>query len=126
MAETRERGVDFILDASGKAHFQKNLDCLAIGGSLVVLGYNSGSQVNIDFSVLMHKDINFIGGDLRYLFYAKVESIFSDAAAKIWPLIESVLIKPVIGKAFSFSEATEAYRALVTHRIPGKILLVSQ
>lgn len=63
---------------------------------------------------------------MRHLFYANVESIFSDAAAKIWPLIENGHIKPVIGKEFSFSEATEAYRALEEHSIAGKILLVSQ
>lgn len=124
--ETGEKGVDVILDTSGRADFQKNLDCLAIGGSLVVLGSNSGSPTNIDLSVLMHKNINVLGGDLRHLFYANVESIFSDAAAKIWPLIENGHIKPVIGREFSFSEATEAYRALEEHSIAGKILLVSQ
>ncbi|XP_073015537.1 uncharacterized protein [Primulina eburnea] len=103
---TGERGVDFILDGSGGAHFQKNIDCLAVGGSLIILGSNSKSWANIDLSVLMHKDINVI--------------------AKIWPKIESGHIKPIIGKEFSFSEATEAYKALVARRIAGKILLVSQ
>ncbi|XP_073145156.1 uncharacterized protein [Henckelia pumila] len=125
-AETRERGVDIILDASGRADFRKNLDCLAKGGSLVVLGSNCGSWVDIDLSVLMDKDINVIGGDLRNIFYSKIRSIFHDAAAKIWPLIQAGHIKLIIGKEFSFSEATEAYRALAGHNIAGKILLVSQ
>ncbi|XP_073145157.1 uncharacterized protein [Henckelia pumila] len=119
-------GVDIILDASGRADFRKNLDCLAKGGSLVVLGSNCGSWVDIDLSVLMDKDINVIGGDLRNIFYSKIRSIFHDAAAKIWPLIQAGHIKLIIGKEFSFSEATEAYRALAGHNIAGKILLVSQ
>ncbi|XP_073145719.1 uncharacterized protein [Henckelia pumila] len=123
-AETGERGVDIILDASGSAHFQKNLDCLAQGGSLVILGCNSGSRVKIDLSVLMHKDVKVIGGDLRYQFPTDLVSIFSKAAAKIWPLIESEHIKPKIGKTFSFAEATEAFIALEDCSIAGNILLV--
>ncbi|XP_073041479.1 uncharacterized protein [Primulina eburnea] len=126
-AETGEKGVDIILDLSGRDHFQKNLDCLATGGSLVIFGQKLGSRVNVDLSVIVEKDINVVGGDLHnrgLLAYEETKLHLLDVVAKIWPLIEAGHIQPIIGKIFSFSEAGEAHRALEKCSIPGKLLLV--
>ncbi|XP_073154106.1 uncharacterized protein [Henckelia pumila] len=120
-AETGEKGVDIVLDVDDRDHFQKNLDCLAIGGSLVILGFKNENQINIDISVLVKKDINVIGGDLENLSSARIGSLFSEAGARFWPLIEGGHMRPVIGKVFRFSEAAEAHRALEKHSIPGKM-----
>ncbi|XP_073035594.1 uncharacterized protein [Primulina eburnea] len=118
-AETGEKGVDIILDVSGRDHFKKNLDCLARGGSLVILGHKFGDEVDIDLSFLAKKDVSVIGADTRklHLFQTKFLS-------KFWPLIEAGHVKPIIGKIFTFSEAAEAHRALEKSSIPGKLLLV--
>ncbi|XP_073128887.1 uncharacterized protein [Henckelia pumila] len=125
---SREKaGVNVILDVSHRDHFQKNLDCLAVGGTLISLGLKSNvHRIDIDLSILMKKDINVIGVDLRRQSFMAIESILSDAVGKLWPLIEAGHIKPIIGKVFNFSHATEAYRALKEQSIQGKILLVAQ
>ncbi|XP_073128638.1 uncharacterized protein [Henckelia pumila] len=108
-AETKGKGVDIILDGSGIEHFQKNLDCLARGGSLVVLGAKVGGLVDIDLSVLMKKDITIIGVDMQNLSFANRHRLLSDAVAKFWPLIEAGYIKPIIGKIFTFTEAVKEH-----------------
>ncbi|XP_073144977.1 uncharacterized protein [Henckelia pumila] len=124
-AETGETGVDIILDVSGKDHFQKNMDCLAKGGSIVVSGYKISSWVDVDLSSLMKKDTSIKGVDLRTIdILNESDQLWSDVEAKFWPLIEDGHIKPIIGKIFSFTEAAKAHRALEEGCIPGKLLLV--
>lgn len=56
--------MDIILDVNGSSdYFQKNLDCLAIGGSLVILGHKGGILASINNSVLVAKDISVVGAD---------------------------------------------------------------
>ncbi|XP_075499920.1 uncharacterized protein LOC142538489 [Primulina tabacum] len=111
-AETGEKGVDIILDVCGRDHFQKNMDCLAKGGSLVISGHEIGSRMDIDLSFLMKKGISIIGADVRSIDLFERRRLWSDVAATLWPLIEDGHIKPIIGKIFSFDEAAEAHRAL--------------
>ncbi|KZV14450.1 hypothetical protein F511_43103 [Dorcoceras hygrometricum] len=123
-AETGEKGVDIVLDLSGRDNFQKNLYCLARDGSLVTTGHHVKSQVDVDLSILMEKNISVIGGNFHILGFPGRMPIQSDVAAQFWPLIEAGHIKPIIGKIFNFSEAQEAHRALEEKRYPGKMLLI--
>ncbi|XP_073143679.1 uncharacterized protein [Henckelia pumila] len=123
-AETGEKGVDIILDASGRDYFQNNMDCLAEGGSVVISGHKIGSRVDVDLSFLVKKGISIIGADVANISYLEREQIWYDVAAKFWPLIEDGHIEPIIGKIFSFTEVAEAHTALEEGCIPGKLLLV--
>ncbi|XP_073147316.1 uncharacterized protein [Henckelia pumila] len=118
-AETGEKGMDIILDVSGIENLQKNMGCLARGGSLVISGFKIGSQVDLDIFSLMKKDISIID-------CVGMRRLWSNVAAKIWPLIEAGHIKPIIGKIFTFNEAAEGHRALEEGSIPGKLLLVPE
>ncbi|XP_073274547.1 uncharacterized protein [Primulina huaijiensis] len=125
-AETGGKGVNIILDVSGRDNFQKNMDCLARGGSLVISGFKTGSLLELDLSSLMKKDISVIGADIRNLNDIRMSQLWSDVAEKIWPLIENGRIKPIIGKIFTFAEAAEAHKAFEECSIFGKLLLVPE
>ncbi|XP_073031303.1 uncharacterized protein [Primulina eburnea] len=125
-AETGGKGVNIILDVSGRDNFQKNMDCLARGGSLVISGFKTGSLVELDLSSLMKKDISVIGADIWNLNHRRMSQLWSDVAEKIWPLIENGRIKPIIGKIFTFAEAADAHRAFEECSIFGKLLLVPE
>lgn len=58
--------MDIIVDINGSDYFQRNVDCLAICGSLVNLGVKGGNCANIEMSVLGAKDIRVVGSYLSF------------------------------------------------------------
>ncbi|XP_073298125.1 uncharacterized protein [Primulina huaijiensis] len=113
-AETGGKGVDIIVDVNGRDYFRRNVDCLAIDGSLVSLGAKSGRCADIEISVLGAKDIRVVGGggELLRLTSERLGWLLSNVAVRFWPLIEAGSVRPIIGAIFSFSQAAEAHRAL--------------
>ncbi|KAG8377253.1 hypothetical protein BUALT_Bualt08G0009000 [Buddleja alternifolia] len=123
-AETKGKGVNIILDLVGRDYIEKNFDCLAIGGALIVIGYETGSNTIFDLQKLYQKKISVLGAWTQRLSNEKIEQLLIEAQNDVWPLISRGHITPIIGKAFKFSEAVNAHRAKEKYVFPGKILLV--
>src|SRR5919107_390756 len=54
-AETDGRGVDVVLDNMGAKYLGRNIDALAVGGRLVVIGMQGGTKAELDLGTLMGK-----------------------------------------------------------------------
>jgi NADPH2:quinone reductase len=120
---TNGKGVDVILDMVGGDYMPGNIDSLAIEGRLVFINAMNGREVQLDLSKVMAKRLIITGSMLRSREVTFKATIAKNLEQKIWPLIESGAIKPVIYKIFNAEDAAEAHRLMESSTHTGKIVL---
>lgn len=120
---TGSRGVDLILDMVGGSYVEKNLRSLALEGRLVQIAFLQQSKVDIDLLPIMTKRITFTGSTLRPRTVAQKAAIARDLLTRVWPLLESGRVKPVIHATFPLNEARLAHELMESSLHIGKIML---
>jgi NADPH2:quinone reductase len=121
---TGARGVDIVLDMVGGPYFEKNISLLTFEGRLVQIAFLEGSTVS-DFDVMpiMLRRLTVTGSTLRPRSVEEKDNIARALRERVWPLLESGLIKTVIYKIFPVSEVAEAHRMMERSEHTGKIVL---
>jgi NADPH2:quinone reductase len=122
-ALTNGAGVNVILDMIGGDYMPGNIDSLAIEGRLVFINAMNGREVQLDLGKVMAKRLIITGSMLRSREVTFKAAIAKNLEQKIWPLIESGAIKPVIYKIFNAEDAAEAHRLMESSTHTGKIVL---
>ena len=122
---TAGRGVDVILDMVGGGYFARNMKILALEGRLVQIAYLQGGKAEIDLGSLMMKRQTLTGSTLRPRSVAEKGVIAAALREKVWPLIESGKIAPVIFKTFPLAQAADAHRLMESNSHIGKIVLTT-
>ncbi|WP_121812705.1 NAD(P)H-quinone oxidoreductase [Mucilaginibacter kameinonensis] len=120
---THSVGVNVILDMIGGDYMPGNIDSLAIEGRLVMINAMNGREVKLDLSKVMAKRLIITGSMLRSREVAFKTAIAKNLEQKIWPLIESGAIKPVIYKTFGAEDAAAAHKLMESSTHTGKIVL---
>jgi putative PIG3 family NAD(P)H quinone oxidoreductase len=120
---TEGRGADVVLDVIGAKYLARNIDVLAPGGRLVVIGLQGGRRAELDLSALMAKRAALSAATLRYRSDEETATIVAAVREYVWPLIESGAVKPVIDRVLPMSEAAEAHRVVEAGEHVGKVLL---
>ncbi|HYB92271.1 MAG TPA: NAD(P)H-quinone oxidoreductase, partial [Candidatus Binataceae bacterium] len=64
-AATNGRGVDMILDSIGAAYLAGNIESLAPGGRLVLIGLMHGTRAEIDLAQVVRRHLKIYGSTLR-------------------------------------------------------------
>jgi putative PIG3 family NAD(P)H quinone oxidoreductase len=122
-SETDGRGVDVILDNMGASYLGRNLDSLALGGRLIVLGLQGGATGELNLGTLMAKRGTVHAAGLRARNPAQKAAVVSETEANVWPMIEAGTVRPVIDRVLSLDEAAEAHRLVSSSEHIGKVLL---
>ena len=125
MEATEGKGADVILDMVGGDYIPKNLSCLAVEGRLVQIAFLKGSKAEINLVPIMMKRQTLTGSTLRPRSVAQKGEIAQSLQAKVWPLLESGKIAPVIFKTFPLAQAADAHRLMESSAHVGKIVLVT-
>ncbi len=120
---THYKGVNVILDMIGGSYAPANLNCLAEDGRLVMINTTKGKDAVMDLSLLMRKRLTVTGSALRARDEDFKGSIARALEEKVWPLIETGQIKPVIDKVFNAHDAAGAHRLMESSTHIGKIVL---
>jgi len=120
---TGGRGVDLILDIVGGDYLQRNLDCLATDGRLMQIALQKGPKTAINLLPILLKSLTLTGSTLRPRSVAAKALIAEALKEKVWPLLESRRIKPVVYATFALEKAGEAHRLMESSRHMGKIVL---
>ncbi len=118
------KGVDVILDMVGGGYIERNIEALAADGRLVNIAYLQGSKAEINFLPVMLKRLTITGSTLRPQTVGRKGAIAAALKERIWPLIASGGIKPVIHATFPLAKAAEAHRLMESGNHFGKIVLV--
>lgn len=123
-AERFANRADVILDIIGAKYLPRNIDALAVGGRLVVIGLQGGVTGELNLGKLLAKRGTIMASGLRARSVDDKGAICRDVVDNIWPLIAAGTIRPVVHAAVPLAEAAEAHRMLEAGEHFGKILLV--
>jgi putative PIG3 family NAD(P)H quinone oxidoreductase len=120
-----EGGADVILDIMGAAYLERNIQALASGGRITVIGLQGGRKAELDMSALMAKRGSISVTTLRARPVEEKAAIVRAVREKVWPLVESGAIRPIIDRRLPMAQAAEAHRIVESSDHIGKILLVN-
>ena len=122
-ALTNGAGVNVILDMIGGDYMPGNIDSLAVEGRLVMINAMNGREVQLDLGKVMAKRLIITGSMLRSRDTAFKAAIAQNLEQKIWPLLSSGKIRPIVYKTFDAGEAAEAHKLMESSTHTGKIVL---
>ena len=116
---TGSRGVDIILDIVGGDYLQRNIECLAMHGRLIQIGLLGSSRAEINLRPVMQKRLTITGSTLRTRSVDEKGAIARALEARVWPLLASRQVAPVIDRTLSLADAAEAHRLLEAGEVIG-------
>jgi putative PIG3 family NAD(P)H quinone oxidoreductase len=122
-AATNNRGVDVILDSIGAAYLSANLEALAHGGALILIGLMKGAKAEIDLSSVLRRHLRIYGSTLRTRSAAEKARIVSAFIERFGPALEAGRLRPPIYKVLRLEQAAEAHRLMQASEHFGKIVL---
>ncbi|WPU98112.1 NAD(P)H-quinone oxidoreductase [Mucilaginibacter sp. cycad4] len=120
---TNSKGVNVILDMIGGDYLPGNIDSLAVEGRLVMINAMNGREVQLDLGKVMAKRLIITGSMLRSRETAFKATIAQNLEQKIWPLLSSGKIRPIVYKTFDAGDAAEAHKLMESNTHTGKIVL---
>lgn len=123
--QTGGRGADVILDIIGGKYLAQNVDALADGGRLVIIGMQGGRKAELDISKLLAKRGSVSATALRSRPAAQKAAIVAGVRDEVWPLIAAGKIRTVIDRRLPMTEAADAHRLVDSNAHLGKVLLVT-
>lgn len=121
---TDSKGVDVILDMIGGDYFPRNLKCMADDARLVQIAIQNGPKAEINLLPIMLKRLAITGSTLRARDDAFKAAIATKLLEKVWPLLASGQIKPVIHSTFALTDAAKAHQLMESSQHIGKIILM--
>ncbi len=120
---TDGKGVNVAIDMVAGSYVNREIQCLADDGRLVVIALLGGAKGEVNFGEIMRRRLTVTGSTLRPRSVAFKHDIAQKLRARVWPLLESGAIKPVIFKSFPLAQAADAHALMETSTHIGKIML---
>ena len=121
---TNRRGVDLILDMVGGDYVARNIETLATDGRLVQIGLLGSYKAQVNLIALMQRRATLTGSTLRARSVAEKGAIAAALRQRVWPLLESGAVMPVIHATFPLRSAADAHRVMDSSEHIGKLVLV--
>jgi putative PIG3 family NAD(P)H quinone oxidoreductase len=125
LAETSGHGADVILDMVGGDYIARNYEAAAEDGRIVQIAFLKGTVAQANFARLMVKRLTHTGSTLRIRSVAFKAALADELQAKVWPLLASGRIGPVIDKVYPLGEAAKAHARMESGENIGKIVLAA-
>ncbi len=119
----REGGANVILDIVGGPNIERNFKAATHDARIIQLAFALGSKVNLNLMPVMLKRLTYTGSTLRTRSPAFKARIAQELEARVWPLIESGKIKPVVHAVFPLAGAAKAHSLMESGTHIGKIVL---
>ncbi len=105
---TSGKGVNVILDMVAGAYIAREIECMAEDGRLVIIAVQGGVKAEFNAGMVLRKRLTITGSTLRPRSLEFKTAIARALKEKVWPLLESGAIKPVIHSTFAAVDASEA------------------
>lgn len=120
---TNGDGVDLTLDMVGGDYVMKNWKAAAVEGRIVQIAALNGVSDDANFSLLMMKRLVHTGSTLRPRDDGFKTNVGGTLVKKVWPLIESGQVKPVMHSTFPLAQASRGHALMESNKHIGKIVL---
>lgn len=121
--QTGGRGADVVLDVVGGAYLGRNVDVLAVDGTLVVIGMQGGSRGELNLGQLLAKRARVVGTTLRGRPAEQKSQIVAEVRDQVWPMLADGRVRPVVHDVMPISDVAAAHELLESSRHIGKIAL---
>lgn len=120
---TDGRGVDVILDNMGASYLARNVDALADGGRLVIIGMQGGAKAELNIGQLLSKRGSVIATALRSRPADAKAAICAAVVEHVWPLVADGRVRPIVDCTMPLEDVADAHRRMDDGSHTGKILL---
>ena len=122
-AYTDGRGADLILDHIGAKYLAANMEALALGGSLIIIGVMGGIKAELNLVRMMVKRQRIIGSVLRSRPVQEKARIVAEFTQTVMPRLVDRTIVPLIHEVVPLEKVREAHETMEQSRHFGKIVL---
>jgi len=116
-------GFSTVLDVVGGEEIDRNLQAVALRGTIVQVGLMAGGQVPVNVGLLMGKRAHWIGTTLRARPIEEKVAVTRRFASEMLPLFDDGRLKPVIDRRYPLAEIAEAHRVMESNANAGKIVI---
>ena len=118
MQITENRGVDVVVELLANVNLGHDLEILATGGRMVVIG--SRGTVTIDPRFTMMKEATIVGMTVWGATDKEVRAIYAALGAGL----ANGTLTPVVGRELPLAEAAQAHHDIMEKKAYGKIVLI--
>jgi putative PIG3 family NAD(P)H quinone oxidoreductase len=116
-------GVAVVLDSIGAPYLAQNVEVLAPGGRLVVIGLMGGARGELDLGMVLMKRATVIGSTLRVRPVAEKAAIVAFFRGRFGAAVESGELRPIVHSVLPLAEAQRAHEMLEASEHFGKVVL---
>ena len=119
-------GADVILDIMGASYLARNVETLAEGGDLTIIGLQDGAVAEVNLGVLLAKRGSIHVTNLRRRPETGPGSkgeIVAELRRELWPLIAAGKVAPVVSAEVPITDVAAAHPLLDSSETFGKVLL---
>jgi NADPH:quinone reductase-like Zn-dependent oxidoreductase len=114
-----------ILDIIGARYLAANVGALAPDGRIVVIGLQGGATAELDLGLLLRSRGSLHATTLRGRPLEQKASICADVVARLWPLVESGHVRPIVDRTLPMTAVAAAHTVVAESAHVGKVLLVT-
>ncbi len=123
LEQTKEKGVEVILDSIGAPYLEKDLQAIAPWGTIVFLAAQGGSRTELSLGQLLKKRARMVGTTLRNRSPEEKIDLTERFCKEILPHFHSGELHPVIDRSFPWEEVAQAHNYMESNAHFGKIAL---
>lgn len=116
-------GANLILDMVGGEYIGRNIKALANDGRMVHIAFLTGPKAEINFAQIMARRLTLTGSTLRPQSDLAKARIALELREKIWPLLDTGRVAPVLDSEFMLEDAAAAHARMEAGQHIGKIVL---
>jgi putative PIG3 family NAD(P)H quinone oxidoreductase len=120
---TDGKGANVILDMVAGDYVSRNFKAAAFEARILIIAFLRGPKAETNFTPLLLKRLTLMGSTLRAQPVANKGAIASALRKKVWPLLETGKVAPVIYKTFPLKQTSEAHATLKGGAHIGKVIL---
>lgn len=121
---TGGHGADVVLDVVGAAYLERNVQVLATGGRLAVIGMQKGRRGELDLGSLLAKRAIVLGTTLRSRPPTEKAAIVAAVGEHVWPMVADGRVRAVVHERLPLADAARAHELLAAGQVFGKLLLI--
>lgn len=120
---TQGHGVDVVLDMVAGDYVAREVECLAEDGRLVIIAVQGGVKSAFNAGLVLRRRLTVTGSTLRPRSVAFKGTIARALHERVWPLLASGQVRPVVYGTFPAADAAKAHALMESNQHVGKIVL---
>jgi len=112
-----------ILDMVGGDYIARNYEAACVEGRIVQIAFQASPKATVNFMRIMLKRLHHTGSTLRSRANADKTAIARAIETRVWPLVATGKVRPVMDKTFQLADAAAAHARMESSQHIGKIVL---